>query len=209
MEPAEVSDLFQWQQSRRRPDGAFGEPTSGFGPGGKCTLWLPPSVPQTVWKFVNGKPVTELVDAAELDVRATELRRAVLAGSRANLAAGTVIVEASFLEYASHVLRRNYTLSDEDLGWALFQSRAWHRAMIVHVLGGPDMVDALTASADMRDLAREAAGREHLAAMVANEAPTPAAPPIVRERAAGGRGGLFSRFRSVFGGRKGETWPKT
>lgn len=168
--PAEATALYVWQQDRRRPDGAFAFPMSGFGPGGRLTLWLPAAVPAIRWKVRGGVPVQETV-AAEIDPEAERLRRAVLAGSQ-SIGPGVVELEPAFYEYAAHVIRRNYALSDDDLEYVLFGgSRDWQREMIVHVLGGTDMVEALAGAAETRAFQRETGGAAFTArALIAAQA---------------------------------------
>jgi hypothetical protein len=141
-DPDAGKEAYQWQQDRRRADGVFGTPCTGFGPGGGHTLWLTPAAAAPVWGFEGGRPKLlgaegPAVDEPEID----ELRRQTLATIRGEN--GVIVAPGLFLGYASAVIRRNYRVTDADLALLLLHGTKWHQGMVAHLVGGKHMVAAL------------------------------------------------------------------
>jgi hypothetical protein len=155
--PAELSTVsgaaspvspFDWQKARERPDKVPGPPVRGFGPKGQFTLWLPSPMPTTAGAFVDGKYIVKQVAAGLTDPELLVMRRAVV-DSAQSIGPGVLRVQGLFLDYAAGIIRRNYTVSDEELTMLLLSGDEWHNDVFEHCLGGPEIVSQL---ADMPDI---------------------------------------------------------
>lgn len=143
-----VGSPFEWQKARERPDRVPGPPVRGFGPKGQFTLWLPSPMPTTAGAFVDGKYVVKQLAAGLIDPELIAMRRAVV-DSAQSIGAGVLRVQGLFLDYASGIIRMNYTVTDEDLTMLLLSGDEWHNDVFEHCLGGPEIVSQL---ADMPEI---------------------------------------------------------
>jgi len=130
-----------WQQARRRPDGRFNYPITGFGRDGDYTLWVPNPTADRRYVFKGGKPTVEAAPSCFTDPRINALRDQVI---RSITVAGPGLLNAdvAFLEYVAGILLVNYDLSDDELTM-LLEGSHWHDAATRHLLGGDDMVAML------------------------------------------------------------------
>lgn len=130
---------YEWQKSRRKPDGHFDMPVTGFGEGGH-TLWLPSPKTESRLRFVDGQP-ERVHDESCLNTLEIRRLRDLTIKSFAMGPTG-LLLDLSFIQYTVAVLRINYKLNDDDLAF-LLNGAKWHTGMISHLLGGDDTVESL------------------------------------------------------------------
>jgi hypothetical protein len=129
---------FAWQQERRRQDGHFDVPVSGFGPQGQHCLWLPSPRQDVRIVYFAGEPVRELVPSCMTEPAIADRRR--LAMKELALTDGLrMLAGMSFFRYAAAVVLRNYRLTDAELGMVL-SGTAWHQGVMEHLAGGDDVL---------------------------------------------------------------------
>ena len=167
---------YEWQQSRRRPDGKFHTPVGGFGSGGLYTIWLPSTRPDVRFRIVNGEPVREIVsdcfsDQPEIAAARDEIIRTFRSVN------GVYSADTAFIRYTVAVIKSNYTVTDDDLTF-LLDGKKWHDSMMKHALGGDDLVRVMASI-------RQTAPAPLPAAITASPAVSPV--PVPRKRSAIGR----------------------
>jgi hypothetical protein len=140
--PATTQTPFEWQKTRKRADAVNGPPVRGFGPKGGYTLWLPSPMPTTAEKFEGGKFTVVQLDAGLTDVDLLGMRKEIIDSTR-SVAEGVIKVKPLFMDYAAGLIRRNYTVTDEELSFLLLAGDEWHNDVFEHCLGGPEIVSKL------------------------------------------------------------------
>jgi hypothetical protein len=144
--PAGAETPFEFQQRRKRADALPGPPIQGFGPKGGYTLWLPAGKVEMLREFRNGRVASRQIKGGLDDPELIALQRQII-DSAQNAGPGRLLVDVQFLDFAAGLVRRNYTVTDDELGMLLLSGNGWHKAVWVdHVLGGQAMVEALADS---------------------------------------------------------------
>lgn len=137
-----AAGAFEWQKSRKRPDFIPGPPVRGFGKNGGYTLWLPSPKSSTAEAFEGGKYVVKVVAAGLVDADLLAKRKEII-DSAVSTGPGRLRVKPVFMDYAAGLIRRNYTVTDQELTMLLLESDKWQHEVLVHCLGGEEMVATL------------------------------------------------------------------
>jgi hypothetical protein len=173
----ETSEEYRWQKQRLKPESERLPGASfvrGYGPVGQYSMYLPSPVTEKKIIFRDGKPSAEFAGSC-LDI--PEIRAArdkVLECAAKRMPFAELLADLVLVEYSVVLLRTQYNLTDPDLEM-LHSGKRWHQPLIVHAMGGKDVVDSLRRIDPQRisEIISDAENRLHGYAVLAGNSPEP------------------------------------
>jgi hypothetical protein len=164
-----------WQKQRLKPESERLPGASfvrGYGPVGQYSMYLPSPVTEKKIIFRDGKPSAEFAGSC-LDI--PEIRAArdkVLECAAKRMPFAELLADLVLVEYSVVLLRTQYNLTDPDLEM-LHSGKRWHQPLIVHAMGGKDVVDSLRRIDPQRisEIISDAENRLHGYAVLAGNPP--------------------------------------
>lgn len=139
-----ASAEYSWQKERRKPEFASGanlEPVGKYGPAGSHTLWLPSSKVSRKRVFRDGVPQIVPVSAMLDDTELMQMRHDVLKKCRTiNDPIPILLADLILLEYSAALVRRVYSVTDEDLEF-IHSGNGWMEPIFIHAMGGMEARD--------------------------------------------------------------------
>lgn len=139
---SDPQQAYDWQEARRRDDGQFDLPVTGFASAGKMTLWLPSPAIDSKIVVKDGRASRVTVESCMTRPEIAALRDAVFKSAARDTVNGAITIDMRFCDYVIGVIGINYRCTDDELT-ELLAGTKWHQGMYHHLANGEDMIEAM------------------------------------------------------------------